>query len=146
MISIRGKKIFIENQEGIFETTNPELIGLAILDYANDGNELIHDIIDVDRKELIDGHHSIFEKNETKSQLKEKYIQYLKNNKMSFTTERKLLIDVVLEIDNFEAYDLINETFKSKTKIVPATCYNFLQTCVDSGIIEIQPKKYILKK
>lgn len=130
MISIKGKQIFIHNEFGeVIETTNPELIGLAILDSLNESSE------EIDRN-----------KNLSIKELKQKYIQFLNNNKMSVTTERKLLIDLLLKIDNFEPYDLINEAMKSEVKIVPATCYNFLKTCVDSGILEIQPKKYFLKK
>jgi len=123
--------IKIENNQFYFngiETTNPELIGLAILDFIDNGGTEIPE-----------------KKNTAKNKeiSKNKYFSYLSQNKLSITRERKLLIDLFLGINDFEPIELIKKALE--IKITPATCYNFIQTCVDAEILEIQPKKYIFK-
>jgi len=120
MIEILNGCVFIDG----IQTTNPELIGLAILDSIDNGSAEIPGT-----------------KNKTKS--KDKYLIYLSQNKLSITRERKLLIDLFLGINDFEPIELIKKALE--INITPATCYNFIQTCVDAEILEIQPKKYIFK-
>jgi len=124
MIRIENNQFYIKG----VTTTNPELIGLAILDFIeNDGKE-----IPVNKKAA-----------KNKALSKDKYFEYLSQNKLSITRERKLLIDLFLNIKDFEPINLIKKALNHK--ITPATCYNFIQTCVDAEILEIQPKKYIFK-
>lgn len=124
MIKIENNQFYING----FKTIDPELIGYAILDFIENGGKEIPK-------------NKTTAKNKTAS--KEKYFDYLRENKLSITRERKLLIDLFLNIKDFEPMELIKKALKHK--ITPATCYNFIQTCVDAEILEIQPKKYIFK-
>lgn len=124
MIKIENNQFYING----FKTVDPELIGYAILDFIENGGK----DIPTNKKTA-----------KNKAISKDKYFDYLRENKMSITRERKLLIDMFLDIKHFEPIELIKKALNHK--ITPATCYNFIQTCVDADILEIQPKKYIFK-
>lgn len=129
MIEIIDGQIFVDGKE----TNNPELIGYALIDFAKSENT-----------NLLVNNKSVLFKNKG-VEVKNKYIKYLENNDMKFTHERKILIDLVSKTNNFDPIDLLDIARESRIKIVPATCYNFLQTCVEADVLEIQPKKYLWK-
>lgn len=130
MIETSNGKIYIKDGEGIMiESTNAELIGLALLDYVSNGGKQIP----IQNKSI----------EENEADLTKRYRQYLLDNKMTFTKERSLLLEVVLKTNDFEAHEFVRKATQLKTRIVPATCYNFLQTCVNADILTIQPKRYL---
>lgn len=124
---IEQGRIFIEG----VETTDPNLIGYAIIDLVQDGKSIV--VKDV-------------ESNKYKNCIKDKYFKFLKSRNMSLTRERKILIGIVSEMNEFNPYDLFEKSIELETNISRPTIYNFLETCVDSEIAEIQPRSYLIKK
>lgn len=114
MLQTSGGKVFIEGKE----TTDATLIGYAYLDQA--------------------------EKSADYSNISQKFESYLKENKLSYTNERKLLLDTLLTMKAFDGVEFTRKATTSKCPISHATCYNFLQLCVDAGIVMVSPKKYSL--
>jgi len=125
MIEIVNGKIFIQGKE----TVDATLIGYALIDYAeNQGNNL-----PINKKTA----------KERKVYLTDKYFAYLEMNKLSATKERTALIELLFDLKEPEPFELIKKAMDFR--ITSATCYNFIQTCVDAEIIDIQPKKYSFK-
>jgi hypothetical protein len=124
MIQIINDKVFVNGKE----TVNPELIGLAVLDFIE--NRGIKNPIQI-QSEL------------SQDELREKFFNHLKENNLRHTHERKTLIELAFTINPFKPTELVKRA--TELRIAQASCYNFIQMCVDAGILEIQPKKYIFK-
>lgn len=124
MVTIIENKIFVNGKE----TVNPELIGLAVLDFIE--NRGIKNPIQI-QSEL------------SQDELREKFFNHLKENNLRYTHERKSLIELAFTINPFEPTELVKKAIDHR--IAQASCYNFIQTCVDAGILEIQPRKYFFK-
>lgn len=131
MIQIKKGKVFVEVEPGLMvETTNPELIGLAVLDFASDYFLKPTRQLTSKEKEII----------------KESFFNYIKNQGLRTTLERKELINHAVENNNFTAIEFVKgATQLFKKRVSRPTCYNFLETLVESNILEIQPKKYTFK-
>ncbi len=125
MIQIANGRIFIDGKE----TINPELIGYAFLDYAetNSQDKTITEFVFLIDKEVV----------------KEKYFNYLKENAFRCTSERKVLLDLILEMNDFSSNEFVKKAMVLNVSY--PTCYNFLQTCVDSDILSVNPKRYNFK-
>jgi len=124
MIQIINDKVFVNGKE----TVNPELIGLAVLDLAENRNRIIS--LNIPKKLSQD-------------ELRDKFFNHLKENNLRHTHERKTLIELAFTINPFEPTELVKRA--TDLRIAQASCYNFIQTCVDAGIVEIQPRKYFFK-
>lgn len=124
MIQIINDKVFVNGKE----TVNPELIGLAVLDFIDNDNSKI--TIKTQSKL-------------SKDDLRDKFFNHLKENNLRHTHERKTLIELAFTINPFEPTELVKRA--TDLRIAQASCYNFIQTCVDAGIVEIQPRKYFFK-
>lgn len=124
MIQIINDKVFVNGKE----TVNPELIGLAVLDLAESRKGIIS--LNIPQKLSQD-------------ELRDKFFNHLKENNLRHTHERKTLIELAFTIDPFEPTELVKRA--TDLRIAQASCYNFIQTCVDAGIVEIQPRKYFFK-
>lgn len=128
MIQIKKGKIFIETEPGIMvETTNTELIGLAVLDFASD--YFLKPKISLTHEE--------------KETVKESFFNYIKNQGLRTTYERKALINYAVENNNFTAIDFVIGGIKNG--VSRPTCYSFLEFLVDANILETEPKKYTFK-
>lgn len=77
MISINNGFVFIDGKQ----TTNPELIGYAMLDFAE---TLENDDIKIDV-----------------SHLEKKYTDYLKQKNKTYTYERRKLIELLFKLNEF---------------------------------------------
>ncbi len=124
MITIIESKVFVNGKE----TVNPELIGLAVLDLAENRNGIIS--LNIPQRLSQD-------------ELREKFFNHLKENNLRHTHERKTLIELAFTINPFKPTELVKRA--TDHRIAQASCYNFIQTCVDAGIVEIQPRKYFFK-
>lgn len=114
MLQTQSGKVFIDGKE----TTDATLIGYAYLDQA--------------------------ERLSDNSNLSQKFESYLKENRFSFTNERKVLLDILLSMKAFDGVEFANKAMSSKCPVSHATCYNFLQLCIDAEIVNVAPKKYSL--
>lgn len=124
MVTIIENKIFVNGKE----TVNPELIGLAVLDFIENDNSKI--TIKTQSKL-------------SKDELRDKFFNHLKENNLRHTHERKTLIELAFTINPFEPTELVKRA--TELRIAQASCYNFIQMCVDAGVVEIQPRKYFFK-
>ena len=124
MIQIINDKVFVNGKE----TVNPELIGLAVLDLAENRNGIIS--LNIPQRLSQD-------------ELREKFFNHLKENNLRHTHERKTLIELAFTINPFEPTELVKRA--TELRIAQASCYNFIQMCVDAGVVEIQPRKYFFK-
>lgn len=122
MLEIYNNRVFINGKE----TVNPELIGLALLDYAEslpENKKAIDFAFLVDRDEIV-----------------ERFTKYLSDNAFRNTLERRNLIELLVTMNDFSAKDFVNEAMQLKASY--PTCYNFLQVCVDAKILNVSPKNY----
>jgi hypothetical protein len=123
IIEILNGRIFLDGKE----TINPELIGYAVLDYAeNSSHSSESKPIDflIDESEMVD-----------------KYNDFIKENTMRSTFERKALLELLAKMpNNFVSMDFVKKG--TSLNIAYPTCYNFLNSAVDAGIIEMNPKTY----
>lgn len=108
-LEIKNDKVYVD---GKF-TSNPTLIGLAILDAIEDKPKHIN-----------------FES--TKNML----IAYIKEHKHRQTPERLELLKVIHEIDSFNAEDLYNLMKNRGYAVCRATIYNAIDLFVKSNIIK----------
>lgn len=117
MIKISDGKIYVDGEP----TTNPELIGLAVLD-------------------------SLEKQKETLFNIKMKYFQYVRENNLRDTIERRCILDFIISNPEFNNVKTILEAFdKSHKNIVSrATFYNAIKLFVDAEIIEKRPQIFIL--
>lgn len=123
IIEILNGRVFLDGKE----TINPEHIGYAILDYAENssdsGQSKSIDFL-IDESEMID-----------------KYNDFIKENTMRSTFERKALLELLAKMpNNFVSMDFVKKG--TSLNIAYPTCYNFLNSAVDAGIIEMNPKTY----
>lgn len=102
MIKIKNNKIFIND----VVTTDPTLIGLAILDQLENDNP-------IERKKII--------------------LEYIKDNSLRFTTERKIMIDIVSNMQDFEPDVFVIKC--EEALISRATAYNFIDLLKKAEII-----------
>lgn len=123
ILEISNGRVFIDGKE----TVNPEYIGYAILDYAESNT-------DVSSTTSLD-----FIVNE--SDLVEKYSSFIKENALRSTFERECLVKLLSKMkNNFVAKEFVKKGME--TSVSYPTCYNFLNSAVDAGIIEMNPKTY----
>jgi len=123
IIEILNGRVFLDGKE----TINPELIGYAVLDYAENSSQSSQskpiDFL-IDESEMID-----------------KYNDFIKENTMRSTFERKTLVELLAKMpNNFVSMEFVKKG--TSLNIAYPTCYNFLNSAVDAGIIEMNPKTY----
>lgn len=130
MINIVNGKFFVQNEEGeMIQTSNAELIGLAMLDLVEENPNKIYDLS------------PDFKIN--KALVIENYTKYVseKSNKLRMTWERKLLIEAICSMpNNFTPEDFVKEGMSLNVSY--PTCYNFLKSVIDFGLITVSPKTY----
>ena len=122
MLEIYNNRVFVNGKE----TINPEEIGFALLDYAENlpDNQPINDFdFLVDRNEIV-----------------ERFAKYLSENAFRNTLERRNLIELLVTMNDFSAKEFVKAAMQLKASY--PTCYNFLQVCVDAKILNVSPKTY----
>lgn len=100
------------------ETRNPELIGLAVLDSIS--NDTITD--------------------EQKTELKQRFEDYISCNGLRVTPQRKKLLSVLLSMTAPTPVEFAQKV--AGMNITVATAYNFINLCKRAGIIEQIPEQY----
>lgn len=100
------------------QTRNPELIGLAVLDSIS--NDTITD--------------------DQKAELKQRFENYVNDNGLRVTNERKVLINELLKMDLPNPAQLVVNV-KSKG-IAKGSVYNFINLCKEAEIIDFEPEKH----
>lgn len=114
MIEVVNGNILIDG----IATTNPELIGLAMLD-------------------------SIENKKVNKDEIKKKYFDFIKLNSLRKTPEREILLDLIVDKNITNPVFLAEQA--EILFITRATTYSFIRFLVNADILICQPKKYIFK-
>ena len=107
MITIVNNQVFVEGKQ----TTDPTLIGLAILDAIESKQDMI--INQSDRREKISA--------------------YIKQKRLRKTLERRQLTDIVCSMFVFSSEELIERA--EKLNISRASAYNFTVLLKDANIV-----------
>ena len=113
MITIVNNQIFVQGKQ----TTDPTLIGLALLDAVESKQDMI--INQSDRREKISA--------------------YVKQKRLRNTLERRQLTDIVCSMFVFSSEELIERA--EKLKISRGSAYNFTVLLKDANIIT--PKEHL---
>lgn len=113
MITIANNKVFVQGKQ----TTDPTLIGLAILDAIESKQDMAVD--HSDRRDKINA--------------------YVKQKQLRKTLERGQLIDIVCSMFIFSSEELIERA--EKLNISRASAYNFTVLLKDANIIT--PKEHL---
>lgn len=124
MIKIINGHIFVNEKE----TTNPELIGLAILDFAEENENKNHNFQSVNLSD--------------KFEFVEKYLNHIKkSDSLRMTFEKETLIKLICEMpNNFKPIDFVEKG--RLLNITYATSYAFLKSMINFGFMSINPKTY----
>lgn len=115
MITIVNNQVFVEGKK----TTDPTLIGLAILDAVESKQDMI--INQSDRREKISA--------------------YIKQKRLRNTLERRHLIDIVCSMFVFSSEELIESA--EKLNISRASAYNFTVLLKEANIITSKEHLFI---
>ena len=107
MITIVNNQVFVQGKQ----TTDPTLIGLAILDAIESKQDMAID----------------------QSDRREKISAYIKQKRLRNTLERRHLIDIVCSMFVFSSEELIERA--EKLNISRASAYNFTVLLKDANII-----------
>jgi len=115
MIIIRNNKVYVQGKK----TTDPTLIGLAVLD-------------SLDSKENMVASHS---------DRRDKINAYIKAKRLRNTLERRHLIDIVCSMFIFSSEELIERA--EKLHISRASAYNFTVLLKDANIVSKKEHLFI---
>ena len=115
MITIVNNKVFVQGKQ----TTDPTLIGLAILDAIESKQDMAVDYSD--RRDKINA--------------------YIKQKRLRNTLERRNLIDIVCSMFIFSSEELIERA--EKLKISRGSAYNFTVLLKDANIITSKEHLFI---
>ena len=115
MITIVNNQVFVQGKQ----TTDPTLIGLALLDAVESKQDMI--INQSDRREKLSA--------------------YIKQKRLRKTLERRHLIDIVCSMFIFSSEELIERA--EKLNISRASAYNFTVLLKDANIITSKERLFI---
>lgn len=107
MITIRRNKVFVEGKK----TTDPTLIGLAILDSIENKDSIYNDMLN----------------------RKDKIKAFMEEEQMRNTVERKCMVDIVCSMAVFNSEDFIAKV--ERKKISRASAYNFISLLQQAGVL-----------
>jgi hypothetical protein len=123
MIQIIKGKVFLDG----VQTINPELIGYAMLDFAEDNLNKTYNL-DLENSLIKD----VFIK---------KYDKYIQEKGLRKTYERSVLISLICEMpNNFKALDFVQKSMLMN--ISYATGYTFLKKLSENGFISLNERTY----
>ena len=115
MITIVNNQVFVQGKQ----TTDPTLIGLALLDAVESKQDMV--INQSDRREKLSA--------------------YIKQKRLRKTLERRHLIDIVCSMFIFSSEELIERA--EKLNISRASAYNFTVLLKDANIITSKERLFI---